>query len=170
MIEPSLLKDEYTIRQASAADIEAACDIAKLAWQPIHDSFTAIMGKEMHDDLNPRWKERKAEQIRAHFAERPAWVLVVEDEENGIVSFITFRLDADRSLGTIGLNAVAPGAQGAGIGTAMYGVVFDLFRRGGLKYASVHTGLDEGHVPARRAYERAGFDVRREDVTYFKKL
>ncbi len=160
----------YTIRQADETDVDAACDIAKQAWERIHDSFTNIMGKEMHDDLSPTWKDRKADQIRSHFVHNPAWMLVVEHDNDGIVGFITFRIDRDRFLGTIGNNAVDPRTQGSGVGSAMYGVVLDLFRREGLKYASVQTGLDEGHAPARRAYEKAGFDIRREDVTYYKKL
>ena len=39
-----------------------------------------------------------------------------------------------------------------------------------MTYAKVATGLDDAHAPARRAYERAGFDIKVEDVTYYKKL
>jgi len=48
--------------------------------------------------------------------------------------------------------------------------VLNLFRQEGLKYAMVGTGMDEGHAPARRAYEKAGFDIPRTDVTYYKYL
>jgi len=48
--------------------------------------------------------------------------------------------------------------------------VLGLFREACLKYASVTTGLDPGHAPARKAYEKAGFNLRREDVTYYQKL
>ena len=170
MIDPSELRDGYVIRQAADSDVDAACGIAVQAWQRIHESFTDIMGQEMHDDLSPSWEEKKAGQIRSHFSENPTWMLVVEQEKVGVVAFLTFRIDKERSLGTIGNNAVDPRSQGSGIGTAMYGVLLDLFRREGLKYATVQTGLDEGHALARRAYEKAGFDVRREDVTYYKKL
>jgi len=34
----------------------------------------------------------------------------------------------------------------------------------------VHTGLDYAHAAARRAYERAGFNIRHEDVDYYMKL
>jgi len=48
--------------------------------------------------------------------------------------------------------------------------VFERFRQEGMRYAKVTTGLDEAHARARRAYERAGFNVRQEDVTYYKEL
>ena len=170
MIQSSELSDGYVIRQAEEADVEAACQIAIQAWGRIHDSFTDILGQEMHDDFSPEWQDRKAGQIRSHFANNPMWMLVIEHSEKGVVAFLTFRLDSDRGVGTIGNNAVDPRAQGVGLGSAMYGVVLDLFKHEGMKYATVQTGLDEGHAPARRAYEKAGFDIRREDVTYYKKL
>ena len=73
-------------------------------------------------------------------------------------------------MGVIGNNAVAPEGQGRGIGTAMYQFVLDLFREKGLRFACVGTGLDEGHAAARRAYEKAGFDRRRESIMYYKYL
>ena len=96
---------------------------------------------------------------------------MVEATETGeAVAFITFRLDAKRMMGNIGNNAVAPEAQGKGIGSMMYSRVLDLFREAGMKYASVGTGMDEGHASARRAYEKAGFDIAKPQVTYYKYL
>jgi ribosomal protein S18 acetylase RimI-like enzyme len=57
-----------------------------------------------------------------------------------------------------------------GIGQQMYGAVFDYFRAHGMTYAQVQTGLDDAHARARRAYERAGFDIAHQDVTYYRKL
>ena len=35
-----------------------------------------------------------------------------------------------------------------------------VFRAQGLRFAFVDTGLDDAHIPARRAYEAVGFDRR----------
>jgi hypothetical protein len=40
----------------------------------------------------------------------------------------------------------------------MYRAALDRFRSLGLRFAHVDTGLDDAHIPARRAYEAAGFD------------
>jgi len=37
-------------------------------------------------------------------------------------------------------------------------------------YAKVRTGLDYAHARARRAYERAGFSIRHENVEYYMRL
>ena len=39
-----------------------------------------------------------------------------------------------------------------------------------MAYAKVHTGLDDAHARARRAYERAGFDISHQEVNYYLKL
>ena len=77
---------------------------------------------------------------------------------------------AEKKIGEIGNNAVDPQCELKGIGQQMYRAVFEHFRRHGLLYAKVQTGLDEAHARARRAYDRAGFDIRHEDVTYYRKL
>lgn len=161
----------YGIRRGTPEDVAPACEIAKKAWVRIHDSFRAIMGGEMHDVLCAAWEERKAGQVRGHFDRTPdRFYVVVQQEDNRVVGFITFQIDEEKSLGTIGNNAIDPICQGKGVGAAMYDYVLDLFRTKGLRFASVTTGLDEGHAPARRAYEKAGFDIRQENVTYYKEL
>ncbi|OGG54656.1 MAG: hypothetical protein A3F84_13835 [Candidatus Handelsmanbacteria bacterium RIFCSPLOWO2_12_FULL_64_10] len=171
MIESgSPLGDGHRIRRATGGDMDRVGQIARQAWQRIHDSFEKIMGEEMHAALCVNWEAQKEAQVRGHFERTPEWGRVVADATGQVVAFITFRVDREKSLGTIGNNAVAPEAQGRGIGTKMYAHVLDLFRKEGLKYANVFTGMDEGHAPARRAYEKAGFDIARTDVTYYKYL
>ena len=165
------MKNKYHIRHATEADLDQVGEIARQAWRPIHDSFREILGAEMHLDLYTNWEAKKEAQVRRQWENHPDWFRVAASVETElIVGFITFRIDAAKSMGTISNNAVALEVQGEGIGTLMYNYVLDLFREYGLKYASVTTGLDEGHAPARRAYEKAGFDIARPDVTYYKYL
>ena len=125
----------------------------------------------MHDVLCANWAEEKENAVRDHWKRTPEWFRVVEDTETGhVVAFVTFRMQKDKGLGLIGNNAVAPEAQGKGIGTLMYSYVLGLFRAEGLRFATVGTGLDEGHAPARRAYEKAGFDIQQPTVTYYQYL
>jgi len=48
--------------------------------------------------------------------------------------------------------------------------VMEIFRKNGMKYTRVNTGLDQAHLHARQAHERAGFNLHREWVTYYRKL
>ncbi len=161
----------YRIRRVSDRDVVRVGEIAQLAWVRVHDSFRKIVGDAMHDTLWPDWEEKKDADVRRHREQYPDWSRVVETvETDHVVGFITFRVDEKKGMGIIGNNAVHPEHQGRGIATAMYAHVLDLFRRDGLRYACVGTGLDEGHTPARRAYEKAGFDIALPAVTYYTYL
>ena len=87
-----------------------------------------------------------------------------------MVAFVTYRLDPQRRVGTIGNNAVDPGWQGRGIATTLYRHVLDLFRAAGMEVAAVTTGLDEAHAPARAAYRRTGFAGGAPSVTLYQEL
>jgi ribosomal protein S18 acetylase RimI-like enzyme len=161
----------YDIRGAQSEDMEDVCAIATLAWARIHDSFRSIMGGDMHERVCAHWQENKATQARDQFKQHPDWFYVVVGEADGeIAGFVTFHLDEAKSLGTIRNNAIHPEHQGRGLGSAMYRHVLDRFKALGLQYAAVSTGLDEGHAPARRAYEKAGFNIRQENITYYMAL
>jgi GNAT superfamily N-acetyltransferase len=67
-------------------------------------------------------------------------------------------------------NAVSLDFRGMGIGTKMYEFVLDKMRTEGMKYASVSTGLDDGHAAARRSYEKAGFEKNLPSIKYFMEL
>ena len=67
-------------------------------------------------------------------------------------------------------NAVSPDCRGMGLGKAQYLFVLDRMREEGAKYVSVTTGGDDGHAPARRAYESVGFKAFTPSRTYRMKL
>jgi len=161
----------YGVREAVADDMDRVGQIARRAWAPIHDSFSRMMGTELHSVVFADWENQKEAQVRRHWERYPEWFRVVESEGTGeVVGFISFRIDREKLLGTIGNNAVAPEAQGQGIGPVMYAAVLDVFRREGCRFATVGTGLDEGHARARRAYEKAGFDIAVPQVAYYQRI
>ena len=170
-IQASELTAGFRIRRAVLEDMERVGEIARQAWQRIHASTTEIMGEEMHAVLCANWEDEKTAAVRRHWEAHPAWFRVVAATETGsVVAFLTFSIDRRKSLGRITNNAVAPEAQGRGLGTAMYYFALDCFRSEGLRFACVGTGLDEGHAPARRAYEKAGFNIAQPQVTYYRYL
>jgi len=84
--------------------------------------------------------------------------IVITEIDGEIAGFISYALDRSREVGTIHYNAVAPGFQGQGVGTSQVEHVLGIFREAEMKIACVGTGLNEGHAPARRMYEKAGFE------------
>jgi ribosomal protein S18 acetylase RimI-like enzyme len=129
-------------------------------------------GKELYFHLNDpdeNWEERKTKQNQDLFAEHPEWVWVLEIEKD-IIGFVTFRLKHDRGYGVIENNGVLPEYAGKGLGKFMYRYVLQYFREQGLKYAFVETGLDDPHIPARKAYEGVGFDKKIPQIWYWQYL
>ena len=157
------------IRDYRNSDLPELMDIANRAWQPIYDMFSDAYGEELFSIVTRDRSTGKGEQIRNHCASHPEWVYVCE-AEGTIVGFVTFLLDRDRGIGTIGNNARDPLSTVKGIGQEMYGAVLTRFRQEGMKYAKVTTGMDDAHGPARRAYERAGFDISHQDITYYQAI
>ena len=157
------------IRPCQAEDVDAIKQIGNRAWQPIYDMYAETFGDELFGHVVPDRHSSKGEQIQSQRDHRPDCIYVCE-VEGTIVGFVTFYLDRDSGIGTIGNNAVDPECGLKGIGQQLYAATLLRFREEGLSFAKVGTGLDDAHAPARRAYERAGFDIRHEDVTYFMKL
>lgn len=157
------------IRGFRPEDTPAVVDIANRAWRVIHDSYRRIYGAALFDILVPSPETRKGKQVAGFCERRPEQVFVCE-EDGCVVGFVTFSIDRERGIGEICNNAVDPDCGLKGRGQQMYKAVLDLFRREGLRYAAVGTGSDEGHARARRAYERAGFDISAPSVRYYMKL
>jgi len=157
------------IRKYKPEDLTAIMDIGNRAWREIYKMFRETYGDKLFQIVVPDETTAKGEQIKSHCEWHPEWVLICEEKER-IVGFITFSLDLDKKIGTIGNNAKDPDCNLKGIGQQMYKAVLEYFREHGMIYASVHTGLDYAHAPARRAYEKAGFNIRHEDVDYYMKL
>ena len=53
--------------------------------------------------------------------------------------------------------AVHPEYQNHGFGTELNIFALQKMKESGMKLAEVGTGGDEGHAPARRSYEKAGY-------------
>ncbi len=160
---------EPVIREARDEDIERIREIAKQAWAPIYEYFREQMGEDLWRREHPGDPlERKADSVERHFREHPDEAFVTE-VEGEVVGFCTLML-RDNGVGVVGNNAVAPEAQGKGVGSMQYEECLRRMREAGMVYATVHTGLDPLHAPARRAYETVGFEQVRPHVEYYMEL
>ena len=157
------------IRPYMPEDLATIMDIGNRAWRGIHKMFREIYGEELLRVIYADTATVKGEQIKLHCQTHPEWVYICE-EGGRIVGFITFHLDQEKRIGKFGNNAVDPRCGLKGIGQQMYQAVLGYFRDQGMTFATVATGADHAHAPARKAYERAGFNIRHERVAYFMKL
>ena len=157
------------IRTARTEDIAIITDIATRAFSRIYDALEKIYGEDLFRIIVPDRKNAKTEQITYHALKHPEWIFVCE-EKHRIVGAILFSLNHNTEIGRIGNNAVDPDCGLKGIGQQMYKAVLEYFKCSGMEFAEVTTGMDPSHEPARKAYERAGFSIRAENVTYYRNL
>ena len=129
-----------------------------------------LLCDELYERVQGRADAEQAELLRSFFTEDSVWEVFVAELDAEVVGFVAVRVDANTEVGEIGLNAVHPSHAGRGIGTAMYEFALDLMRRKGARAATVATGGDPSHTPARRAYEKVGFDRGIPSVWYCRLL
>jgi ribosomal protein S18 acetylase RimI-like enzyme len=166
-------RDGVVLRHACEDDLPAVDALTARGYARIQQSFVAMLGEDLYEtvqaDPEQTWEDRKIAQNRRLFAEHPEQVWVL-DGDGEIVGYVSFWLIPERHYGHLDNNAVDPARAGQGWATFMYRSVLDHFRRLGLRYAHVDTGLDDAHIPARRAYEAVGFDRAVPSVDLWQRL
>jgi ribosomal protein S18 acetylase RimI-like enzyme len=94
----------------------------------------------------------------------------VAEQEGAIIAFCSYVVDEVRKRGTVGYNGVAHSHQGLGMGTRMLDFVMERFHDEGMEYAGVIVMDNEAHAPARRNYEKHGFERLAGFYYMFQKL
>ena len=162
------MSHEIVVRDLTAADVEAAVEIALSAWAPIYAACREIQGDEVFAALHPDWRAEKAEQIRKAVEPGPQRGFLVAELDGRVVGFVTFYGLKPARVGEIGNNAVHPAFHNRGIAQRLYERAFERMREMGIRCVQVSTGAEASHAPARRAYEKAGFDRSFPHVTYYR--
>ena len=150
---------ELSIRRARDSDAAHLEDVRRAAFAPVFASFRALLGEEISQVTQIRDDQEQAEYLNLLLEPDSGWELYVAEQGGVVVGFVSVQLNGQTFIGEIGLNAVHPDHAGAGIGSKMYDVVLNRMRQAGMRVATVSTGGDASHAPARRAYQKAGFTV-----------
>jgi len=152
-------------------DVEEIVAIAMAAWEPIWVELARRIGEELFAVTRADVRADKARQIRAACEPADGAGVAVAEIDGRIVGFVTYYAGVKSGMGSLGNNAVHPDYQGRGIAGLLYACAFDRLRSAGMRFVHVQTGLDPAHAPARRAYQKAGFDVVGfESVNYYRRL
>ena len=115
--------------------------------------------------------EAEQEELLRNLCRESADKMFVAEMGGQIAGFVSYALDVGQTgVGEIGLNAVHPDYAGQGLGTALYDFVLARMREAGMRVATVGTGGDAAHAPARRDYEKAGFCPYLPSIYMYKAL
>ena len=165
------MEESMIIRNSTEKDVEAICDIAVKQWSVIYDGYAERLGEELYHLVNEGDPlKRKEAEIRKNANDFEH--CVVTEIDGKVVGFAHFRTITinEQPVGILGHNAVNSDYKGRGIAGKQYDVIFEKMKELGCVAVMVHTGLDDAHAPARRAYEKAGFEKNLPSVLYYKKL
>ncbi len=159
-----------TIRAFEPGDRDACHAVRMAAYVPVYKSFRNLVGEEIAPvAFTGAEDEQGAYFDRICAPEAPDEVFVAV-KGGTVVGFVALTANETTKLGELGINAVHPDHANQGIGTAMYAFVLERLKAKGMKAVEVGTGLDDSHAPARRAYEKAGFDRAIPAVHYYRTL
>lgn len=164
------MSNALVLREALASELPVLEEIRQEAFRPVFASFREMLGDEVYRIAQQPEDEGQQELLRSLLEKGSEWRVHVAERGAEVVGFVSFRLDPDRKVGEIGLNAVHPRHAGNGIGTKMFEFAIHTMKEEGMLVATVGTGGDPSHAAARRAYEKTGFDAVVPSVWMCKKL
>lgn len=153
------MKPNLIFRPARSDDAPRLQDIRKAAFESIFVSFRSILGDEIYQRAQAREDEGQEAFLTSMLEPESDWEVYVAELAVLVVGFVSVQLDRDTQVGEIGLNAVHPDYSGKGVGTAMYNFAIARMKEAGMRVATVATGGDPSHAPARCAYSKTGFTV-----------
>lgn len=163
-------RPHVVMRPVRADDPPHLDKVRQAAFAPVFASFRSILGDDIYDLAQAREDEAQGELLVALLAPESGWEVYVAEVASTVVGFVSIQLNHETHVGEIGLNAVHPDHAGKGVGTAMYDFAIGRMKEAGMRVATVATGGDPSHAPARRAYEKAGFTVHIPSVWLCRKL
>jgi ribosomal protein S18 acetylase RimI-like enzyme len=158
------------IRSYHEDDLERVLEITLTAWEPVFTSFRKLLGQQIFSMVYPDWREEKRHQLTSQCNKAHGENILIAELDSNILGYAIYYCNQHTSIGEISHNAVDPLYQNQGIATTLYRVCLAEMKARGMTCAQVGTGGDHSHAPARRAYEKAGFDKAIPSVTYFMAL
>lgn len=147
----------HNLRPFKPGDLPALQHVRNAAFEPVFRSFREIVGEQIAALALADAEAEQAKHLNDICTADSGHHVLVATIGDEVVGFVSFTIDAEKRIGEIGLNAVHPEQASRGIGTEMYEYVLDRMKELGMAVATVGTGGDPSHAPARRAYEKAGF-------------
>lgn len=158
---------DHGVRLATAADAEATAMLARQAYSLDRFHSDPAITQERADELHATW-------LRNSCAGRAADAVVLAEDAQGLLGFVTCKLQQDteahlgKRIGTIALVAAAERCRHSGVGRRITLAALDWFKQQDIDIVEVGTQLR--NIPASRLYESCGFRLVGSSVSLRKLL
>jgi len=145
------------IRPLNNSDIDDIVELSLLAWEPVFTAWEQILGPKLYPiAIYPDWRKSQKDVVEKGCSNKNFTTWVAE-QGGKVIGFVAYELNDNNKIGEVQLLAVHPEYQNHGIGTELNNFALEKLKEAGMKLAVVGTGGDEGHAPARKSYEKAGY-------------
>ncbi len=155
------------IRPFVESDIAEIVELSLLAWEPAFESMEKVLGSRIFHLIWPDWRKTQAEGVAGACRATDKYHTLVAELDDHVAGFIAYELKGE--TGEVVLLAVHPEFHRRGIATRLNLAALNEMKAAGMRMAVAETGGDDGHAPARHAYEKAGY-TGLPIVRYFKDL
>lgn len=160
----------FLIRAYTPSDLPTLNAIRAAAFAPVFASFRSIVGPEIATLGLATAEQEQADLLEAIARPDSGHTIAVAESSDALAGFVSWKSNVALGIGEITLNAVHPDHSGKGIGTALYEHALAALKAAGMQLATVGTGGDPSHAPARRTYEKVGFSVHLPSIYMYRKL
>ncbi len=146
------------IEPYTAEHLDGIVRLSLRAWKPVFESVEREMGPEKYREYYPDWRVSQQEAVESvcENEQMPVWTAL---DGGTPIGFVGVKTHADEDMGEVYMIAVDPEAQGHGIAARLMEIAIEWMKGKKLTMAIIDTGMDSGHAPARRAYEKLGFEM-----------
>lgn len=145
----------YTLRPLNLqTDLPAIRTMAGDIWSGSGYALMEARFGVMGDNL---WQEWLWPDIEKDLRSDPARCFVAV-RDGQVAGFCCYSIDTARKRGIVGYNGVARAHQGHGLGSGMIDFIMKKIKSEDVTHAVVIVQDNDAHAPARRIYEKQGFE------------
>lgn len=149
-------RDDLVLRPFAAGDVDDLIDVSLRSWATVHQSMAEVLGRRLNQLVYPDWRVSQEADVRETCANTNVSVTVAADGTQRLLGFVSVIIRSAVE-GEIDMIAVDPAYQRNGVGRLLLDHAMNEICAVGCRLASVATGGDPGHEPARALYESSGF-------------
>ncbi|MBT4723546.1 MAG: GNAT family N-acetyltransferase [Planctomycetaceae bacterium] len=156
---------DVKIQQARASDLEIVIQLTLESFGLV--SFESNIESEFGLVNGTSWRDRKADHIRADFADPDGRILLANSDEQAI-GFVSIRLNRKTKIGVIANLAVRPAKRNSGVGRKLILAAIDEMKKEAMELARIET-LGQNEI-GQSLYPNLGFREIARQIYYCQDL
>ena len=145
------------IREYTPEDLNQLVELTIDTFGPFYeDSFRPLVGEVVFANEHGDWRGDYRRQVPALHDPGAGKHVAVAEDDGALAGYVGWDIDLERRHGNVEMLAVASSHRRSGTGRLLCEHAFADMRRRGIEVATIGTGGDVFHAPARAFYSSLG--------------